>query len=63
MPDPGSILLVARPPGKGLAFIFMPGGEQHRDLVRRAHPGGIEGEVRSRVGRHLFYTYTLPPGE
>jgi hypothetical protein len=55
------MLPVERPPGKGLVFIFMPGGEQHRETVRRSHPGGIEGEVRSRTGRHLFYTYTLAP--
>ncbi|MGA7733749.1 MAG: glycosyltransferase family 39 protein [Chloroflexia bacterium] len=59
--DPGVELPVARMPGKGLAFLFMPGGEGQRELVRGLHPGGKDGEVRSRTGRHLFYTYLLAP--
>ena len=26
-------------------------------------PGGKHGEVTSRHGKHLFYTYVLPPPE
>jgi 4-amino-4-deoxy-L-arabinose transferase-like glycosyltransferase len=59
--DPGVELPMARMPGKGIAFLFMPGGEQHRELVHRLHPGGEGGEVRGRTGRHLFYTYILAP--
>ncbi len=59
--DPGSQLPVARQPDKGLVFLFMPGGEQYRQLVRSTHPGGKEGEISSRTGRHLFYTYILRP--
>jgi hypothetical protein len=59
--DPRRELPVERPPGKGLAFIFMPGGEQHRALVHGLYPGGVEGEVRGKTGRRLFYTYLLEP--
>ncbi len=59
--DPQSQLPMTRIPGKGLAFLLLPGSEQYRDLVRRLYPGGEDGEVRSRTGRHLFYIYVLAP--
>jgi hypothetical protein len=46
---------------KGLAFLFFPGSEQYRELIRQRYPGGREDEVRNRVGRHLFYTYVAGP--
>jgi hypothetical protein len=61
--DPERELPVEVPEGKGLVFIFMPGGEDYRALVREAHPGGKDGELRSPSGRHLFFTYTLTPEE
>ena len=30
--------------GKGLAFLFFPGNEQYREMVRQRYPGGTEGE-------------------
>ncbi len=48
--------------GKGLAFLFFPGNEQYREMVRQRYPGGTEGEVRNPVGRHVFYTYVVEPG-
>ena len=59
--DPEKMQPVARQPDKGLAFLFMPGGEEYRTLIRRAYPGGKDGEVKSRTDRHLFYTYILEP--
>ena len=58
---PESELPVQRTPGKGLAFIFFPGNEQYREPVRIAHPGGTDGEVSTPTGKHLFYTYVIPP--
>jgi 4-amino-4-deoxy-L-arabinose transferase-like glycosyltransferase len=46
---------------KGLAFLFFPGNERYRDLIREHYPAGIEGEVHNRVGRHVFYTYVVKP--
>jgi hypothetical protein len=46
---------------KGLAFLFFPGNEQYRGLTRKLYPGGAEGEVTTRQGKHLFYTYVLTP--
>ena len=48
--------------GKGPAFLFFPGNEQYREMVRQRYPGGTEGEVRNPVGRHVFYTYVVEPG-
>jgi 4-amino-4-deoxy-L-arabinose transferase-like glycosyltransferase len=45
--------------GKGLAFLFFPGNEQHRELIREHYPGGMEEEVRTPAGRHVFYTYVV----
>jgi hypothetical protein len=46
---------------KGLAFLFFPGSEQYRELTRGLYPGGVDGEVTTKRGKHLFYTYVLPP--
>jgi 4-amino-4-deoxy-L-arabinose transferase-like glycosyltransferase len=47
--------------GKGLAFLFFPGTEQYREMIRESYPSGTEGEVRNPVGRHVFYTYVVKP--
>ena len=46
---------------KGLAFLFSPGNEQYRQLTRELFPSGRDGEVTTRRGKHLFYTYVLTP--
>jgi hypothetical protein len=48
---------------KGVAFLFFPGNEQYEQTTRELFPGGKHGEVTSRHGRHLFYTYVLSPPE
>jgi hypothetical protein len=45
--------------GKGIAFLFFPGNEQYREIIRKRYPGGIDGEVRNPVGQHQFYTYVV----
>ena len=59
--NPETMQPVARQPSKGLVFLFMPGGEQYRPLIKGEYPGGKDGEVLSRTGRHLFYIYILEP--
>jgi 4-amino-4-deoxy-L-arabinose transferase-like glycosyltransferase len=46
---------------KGIAFLFFPGNEQHRELTQNLFPGGKDGEVTTRCSKHLFYTYVLTP--
>jgi 4-amino-4-deoxy-L-arabinose transferase-like glycosyltransferase len=48
---------------KGLAFLFFPGNEQYEETTHNLFSGGKYGEVRSRHGKHLFYTYVLPAAE
>jgi hypothetical protein len=48
---------------KGVAFLFFPGNEQHQQMTRELFPGGNNGEVTNRNGKHLFYTYVLAPTE
>jgi len=48
---------------KGVAFLFFPGNEQYQKTRRELFPGGKDGEVTSRRGKHLFYTYVLTPPE
>lgn len=48
---------------KGLAFLFFPGNEQYRELTHQLFPGGNDGEVTIRGGKHLFYTYVLTPAQ
>jgi hypothetical protein len=47
----------------GMAFFFFPGNEQYQQTTHDLFPGGQHGEVTSRHGKHLFYTYVLPPPE
>jgi hypothetical protein len=44
---------------RGLAFLFFPGSEQYQQRAHELFPGGEHGEVASRRGKHLFYTYVL----
>jgi hypothetical protein len=46
---------------RGMAFLFFPGNEQYEQMSHERFPGGNHGEVTSRRGKHLFYTYVLPP--
>jgi 4-amino-4-deoxy-L-arabinose transferase-like glycosyltransferase len=48
---------------KGVAFLFFPGNEQYEQTTQDHFPGGKHSEVTSRHGKHLFYTYVLPPAE
>jgi hypothetical protein len=60
--DPGRQLPVTGEDNKGLAFFFLQGTEQYRDLVHRLYPGGTERKVSSVDGSTLyFYVYTLKP--
>jgi hypothetical protein len=47
--------------GKRMAFLFFAGSEQYQERIRELYPGGRAGEVRNRVGRHVFYVYTVEP--
>jgi len=44
-----------------VAFLFFPGNEQYQQRTRELFPGGKNGEVTTRRGKHLFYTYVLTP--
>ena len=46
---------------EGMSFLFFPGNEQYQQTTHELFPGGKHGEVTSRRGKHLFYTYVLPP--
>jgi 4-amino-4-deoxy-L-arabinose transferase-like glycosyltransferase len=60
--DPGNRLPVTGEDNKGLAFFFLQGTEQYRDLVHGLYPGGTERKVSSVDGSTLyFYVYTLKP--
>ena len=48
---------------KGVAFLFFPGNEQYQQTTRELFPGGKNGEVTTRRGKHLFDTYVLTPPE
>jgi 4-amino-4-deoxy-L-arabinose transferase-like glycosyltransferase len=48
---------------KGLAFLFFPGNEQYQQTTHELFPGGTDGEVTSRRGKRLFYTYVLTPAQ
>jgi hypothetical protein len=48
---------------KGVAFLFFPGNEQYQQTTHALFPGGKHGEVTSRRGKHLFYTYMVTPPE
>jgi len=63
MRDPQEQLSLEPGAGKGLAFLFFPGNEQYRAIIRERYPSGTEGEVRNPVERHVFYTYVVEPGK
>lgn len=44
---------------QNMAFLFFPGNEQFRELTNQLYPGGVDHEVKSRSGKHLFYAYLL----
>ena len=46
-----------------MAFLFFPGNEQYQEMTHELFPGGKDGEVTSRRGKHLFYTYVLTPAQ
>jgi hypothetical protein len=46
-----------------VAFLFFQGNEQYRQTTRELFSGGKDGEVTSRRGKHLFYTYVLTQPE
>jgi 4-amino-4-deoxy-L-arabinose transferase-like glycosyltransferase len=46
---------------KGMAFLFFPGNEQYQQTAYELFPGGKQGDVKTRRGKHLFYTYVLAP--
>jgi 4-amino-4-deoxy-L-arabinose transferase-like glycosyltransferase len=48
---------------EGIAFLFFTGNEQYEQTTHELFPGGKHGEVTSRRGKHLCYTYVLPPPE
>ena len=48
---------------KEVAFLFFEGNEQYEQMTHELFPGGKHGEVTSRHGKHLFYTYVLTPPE
>lgn len=47
---------------RGLAFLFFPGNEHYRELTHKRYPGGVDGEVTTKPGKHLFYVYVLTSG-
>jgi len=59
--DPLKELSLDRVADRGLAFLFFPGSEQYRDLIREHYPSGMEGEIHNPVGRHVFYTFVVKP--
>src|SRR6478735_6732997 len=61
--DPATELASITRANKGVAFLFFPGNEQYEKTTHELFPGGKHGEVTSRPGMHLFYTYVLPPPE
>jgi Dolichyl-phosphate-mannose-protein mannosyltransferase len=61
LPNPAADLPSITAEGKGLAFLFFPGNEQHRELAHNLYPGGVDSEVTTQRGKHLFYTYVVAP--
>ena len=59
LPDPTADLRSITAGSKGLAFLFFPGNEQYRELTHKLYPGGVDGEVTTKSGKHLFYTYVI----
>jgi 4-amino-4-deoxy-L-arabinose transferase-like glycosyltransferase len=61
LPNPGADLPSITAGSKGLAFLFFQGNEQYRELAHNLYPSGIDGEVTTKRGKRLFYTYVLTP--
>jgi len=61
--NPATELAFITRDNKGVAFLFFPGNEQYQQTTHELFPGGKDGEVTSRHGKHLFYTYLLTPPE
>jgi hypothetical protein len=61
--DPAAELPSIHRDSKGLAFLFSPGTEEYRKLTHELFPGGEDGEITTRRGKHLFYTYVLTPAK
>jgi hypothetical protein len=61
LPNPAADLPYITAGSKGLAFLFFPGNEQYRELTRRLYPGGVGGDVTTKNGKHVFYTYVVTP--
>jgi hypothetical protein len=59
--DPLKEISLDRVADSGLAFLFFPGSEQYRELIREHYPNGMEGEMHNPVGRHVFYMYVVRP--
>jgi hypothetical protein len=57
--NPAAELLSINPENNGVAFLSFPGNEQYRQLTHNLYPGGVNGEVMTKRGKHLFYTYVL----
>jgi hypothetical protein len=57
--NPATDLASITPDNKGVAFLFFPGNEQYQQTTRKLFPGGKNGEVTTRRGKHLFHTYVL----
>lgn len=61
--NPATDLVSITRDNKGVAFLFFPGNEQYQQTAYELFPGGKNGEVITRRGKHLFYTYILTPPE
>jgi hypothetical protein len=57
--DPETQPPMAPVAGKGVAFLFFPGNEQYRDIIRERYPGGMEDEVRNPIKQHVFFAYVI----
>ena len=59
--NPAAELPAINAENKGMAFLFFPGNEQYRQLTHQLYPGGMDREVTTKRGQHLFYVYLLTP--
>ena len=59
--NPATELVFITRDNKGVAFLFFPGIEQYQQTTDEFFPGGKDGEVTSRRGKHLFHTYVVTP--
>lgn len=61
--NPATELASINRDNKGVAFLFFAGSQQYGKTAHHVFPGGKQGEVTSRTGKHLFYTYVIAPPE